>query len=359
MKRGRDHPLHADAPRTDVRVTFLGDTLIGGEAQDVIDKRGADWMFDGIRHLFASSDLVVVNHEGPVTAREVPASKLVTGRKRYWYRALPSSVSALIEAGVRVVSLGNNHVLDFGPEALADTIAALDEAGIAHCGAGMTRRAARRPAIVRAGPLRFGFLSFMQRYKIYVAEELYASRERPGSMRLSVRRAQADLAALASRVDVSVALAHWGRNYRRPNGRQRRLASDLVAAGADLVIGHHPHVAQPLSLVDGVPVFFSLGNGPLGTPGRFHSGRQPYGLVVSIDLDPAARIRRIGVTPILVDNAEVGFRPEIAQSDEALELLRTLLPGELDWSPNDDGGLSAELLEGSIRERVSAGSSSR
>jgi poly-gamma-glutamate capsule biosynthesis protein CapA/YwtB (metallophosphatase superfamily) len=330
-----------DHPSETVRVTFLGDTLIGGEAQNVIDERGADWMFDGVRHLLDESDLVVVNHEGPITSRDEPATKAVTGRKRYWYRALPSSVAALARAGVRVVSLGNNHVLDFGAEALTDTIAALDEAGIAHCGAGANRRQARRPAVVRAGPLRFGFLSFMQRYEIYVAEELYASRERSGSMRLNIRRAKADLTALGSRVDVCVALAHWGRNYRKISGRQRRLASELVSAGADLVIGHHPHVPQPMSLLDGVPVFYSLGNGPLGTPGRFHSGRPPYGLVVSVDLDALARARRIAVTPILVDNAQVGFRPQVAEGDGVRDLMRRLLPGGLAWVPDGGGGLTA------------------
>src|SRR5438876_3000971 len=325
------------------RVTFVGDTLVGGVAQEVLDEKGASWMFDGINPLLAGSDLVVANHEGPVTLREEPAVKLATGRKRYWYRALPASVGALVEAGVRVVSLGNNHVLDFGADGLADTIAAFDAAGIAHCGAGPSRRAARRPAIVEVGPLRFGFLSFMQRYKMYVAEELYASRDRPGSMCLSVRRARADLAALAGRADVRIALAHWGRNYRGLNGRQRRLAAELVAGGADVVMGRHPHGPHPLSILGGAPVCYSIGNGPLGTPGRFHSGRQPYGLVVNIDFDAAARIRRIGVAAILVDNAEVGFRPRIAEGPEVDRLVRTLLPPELDWARDERGALSAEM----------------
>jgi poly-gamma-glutamate capsule biosynthesis protein CapA/YwtB (metallophosphatase superfamily) len=243
----------------------------------------------------------VANHEGPITSRSEPAPKLDTGRKRYWYRAVPTSISALLGAGIRVVSLGNNHVLDFGPQGLADTVAALDEAGIAHCGAGATRADARRPTIVKVGSLRFGFLSFMQRYK-----------------------ARTDFARLAERADVRIALAHWGRNYRKVNGRQRRLASGLAEVGADLVIGHHPHVPHPISLVDGVPVCFSLGNGALGTPGRFHGGRPPYGLVVSFDFDETAVIRRITVGAIFVDNAQVNFHPQIAERSEARDLLTKL-----------------------------------
>jgi poly-gamma-glutamate capsule biosynthesis protein CapA/YwtB (metallophosphatase superfamily) len=326
-----------------VRLTFLGDTLVGGEGQGVLDVQGAGWAFDGIRQLLARSDLVVANQEGPITTRDEPGHKLDTGRKRYWYRAMPASVGALVDAGIRVVSLGNNHVLDFGSEGLADTIAALDAAGIAHCGGGPDRRAARRPAIVRVGSLKFGFLSFMQRYDIYVAEKLYATRDRPGPMRLATNRAQADLERLADRADVRVALAHWGRNYRKVNGRQRRLAAGLASAGADLVIGHHPHVPQPLRVLRGVPVFFSLGNGPLGTPGRFHSGRPPYGLVVSVDFDAAATIRRVSVAVIRVDNAVVGFQPQLAEPHEARQLLAALLPPELDWTADEFGALATDL----------------
>src|SRR5438132_14047891 len=162
-------------PREWVRLTFLGDTLVGGEAQPLLDQRGTAWAFEGIRHLLAKSDVVVVNHEGPITPRDHPATKLDIGRKRYWYRALPESVQALCDVRVKVVSLANNHVLDFGAPGLADTIRALDEAGIAHSGAGVNRAAARRPAVIEVNGLRVGFLSFMQRYDIYVAEGLYAS----------------------------------------------------------------------------------------------------------------------------------------------------------------------------------------
>src|SRR5262245_7296459 len=130
--------LPRDPTSTDptTRVSFLGDTLIGGEAQPVLDEQGYGWAFDGIRHLFDSSDLVVANQEGPLTRLDKAATKIDTGRKRYWYRGDPESAQALVEAGIRVVSMANNHILDFGERGLLDTIDALDAAGRAHCGAG-------------------------------------------------------------------------------------------------------------------------------------------------------------------------------------------------------------------------------
>ena len=332
-----------------IRVTFLGDTLIGGEAQTVLDKHGPDYAFDGIRHLLTRSDLVVANHEGPITRRERPDRKLDTGRKRYWYRAQPESVVALRDAGIGVVSLANNHVLDFGNAALDDTIEALDRAEIQWCGAGPNRRVARRPALLTVRGLRFGFLSFMQRYDLYVAERLYATRTTPGPLRLRPERARVDLEKLQTRADVCVALVHWGRNYRKRNARQIRLSGELCAAGADLVIGHHPHIPQPIELHEDVPVCYSLGNGPLGTPGRFHSGRPPYGLVVSFDFDRQGRIRSLAAQLLFVDNARVGFQPRVADHPDARRMLRKWLPRELDWREHDVDGLVAELRPSSTR----------
>jgi capsule synthesis protein PGA_cap len=164
---------------------------------------------EGLARLLVGVDLVVVNHEGPVTTREGEVGKADTGRKRYWYRALPDSLRALVDADVGVAALANNHVLDFGPDGLADTIAALDQAGIARCGAGMDEAQARVPAIVELGGVRIGFLSVMQRYHLYAHEGLYASDDRAGPRRLRRRTVREDLARLGGKADLRVVLVHW------------------------------------------------------------------------------------------------------------------------------------------------------
>src|SRR5262249_42046708 len=99
MSRGSSESPQTHFSRR-ARISFLGDTLIGGEAQPVLDDKGPDWAFDGIRELLASSDLVVANLEGPITSRDDPEAKSDNGRKRYWYRAQPESVNALLKVGV-------------------------------------------------------------------------------------------------------------------------------------------------------------------------------------------------------------------------------------------------------------------
>jgi len=201
--------------------------------------------------------------------------------------------------------------------------------------------------------LRLGFLSFMQRYDLYAAERLYATRSRPGPQRLQLSRARTDLARLDGGVDLKIALVHWGRNYRKCNPRQERLAAALRSAGAELIVGHHPHIPHPVTIEEGAPVFYSLGNGPLGTPGRFHSGRPPYGLVASVDLDAAARPRRLTMELIHVDNAHVNFQPVVADGAHERRLLRKLLPWNLPWEERPDEGFVADLPGAA---RASAGS---
>jgi poly-gamma-glutamate synthesis protein (capsule biosynthesis protein) len=309
-----------------VRVAFLGDTMLGGAAQPLLDRHGYDYPLAGIRHLWSDADLVVANLECPVTRRSSPAEKQATGDRRYWYRADPHSVHALATNGVGVASLANNHIGDFGADGVLDTMAALDAAGIAYCGAGSTDTEARRPAVVEVNGLRLGFLSVMQRYDMYVTEGVYARRGHPGPARLRMSRLGPDIAALRARVDVCVVLVHWGRNYREVQPLQQRLAKEISAAGPDLVVGHHPHVAQPLEYVDGVPVLYSLGNAAFGTRGRFGSEVPPYGLVALAELQPHVVVG-LDLRLLEVDNTRVDYQPRPATGPEAETFLAGLHPG--------------------------------
>ncbi|GAC1677572.1 MAG: hypothetical protein NVS9B8_18550 [Candidatus Limnocylindrales bacterium] len=319
-------PRSAIEPTT--RIAFIGDTLLGGDAQAMLTREGDDYALGAVLPLLGRADFAVANHEGPLTHLDRRADKADYGRKRYWYRGRPSVAAALYRAGVRVVSLANNHVLDFGPEGLAETITALEDAGIRTCGAGENETEARRPAIVIQGGSRIGFISCMQRYEMYVRERAYAGRARPGPYRLRIERIREDLESLKGIVDLRVVLVHWGRNYRDVSTLQERLADQLREAGADLIVGHHPHVAQRINLDGGRPVLFSLGNGALGTPGRFHGKRLPYGLIATIEIDGRSRLRSLDLDLIAVNNAVVHFRPRLVEDAASREALGALVDAD-------------------------------
>jgi poly-gamma-glutamate capsule biosynthesis protein CapA/YwtB (metallophosphatase superfamily) len=308
-----------------INVTFLGDTLIGGAAQPTLDRFGHGHALSGLAPLFKRSDIVVVNHEGPLTTQRTQAPKVDTGRKRYWYRGDPESAASLASVGVGVASLANNHVLDYGQQGLIETIEHLTAAGIATCGAGSDQHAARQPAVVTVGGIRIGFLSVMQRYRMYEEDGLYATESRGGPCRLRLRHLRDDVDALRPQVDLTILLVHWGRNYRNVTPQQERLALQLAQLDVDLIVGHHPHIAQRIDRIGNTPVLFSLGNGVLGTPGRFHSGRPPWGLVAQVSIDDDFSIAHIEIQPIDVDNSHVGFRPVRSRTREASEFVGSLL----------------------------------
>jgi poly-gamma-glutamate capsule biosynthesis protein CapA/YwtB (metallophosphatase superfamily) len=315
------------------RIAFLGDTLLGGDAQPVLDREGYDYALEEIAPLVADADLVVANLEGVISKRSLAPLP----HRRWAYRAQPESLDALLALGVRLVSLGNNHVLDYGHDGLADTLATLDEAGIAHCGAGLDDNAARRPAIAAVGGRRIGFVSAMGRYKLHLETGGYASSTTGGPARLRSATIKDELAALGD-VDLRVALVHWGRNYRPITDAQRRAADVLRQSPAGVVVGHHPHIAQTIDCTGPCPVLFSLGNAAFGSIGRFERfDAPPYGLLATVELDDAGTVAAIDASLLLVDNRSVNFRTRFVAGDQARRVLRELVEPIEEWDVHDSG----------------------
>jgi len=315
------------------RIAFLGDTLLGGDAQSVLDREGYDYALAEIAPLVADADLVVANLEGVISERPLAAMP----HRRWAYRARPESLDALRAIGVGVVSLGNNHVLDYGQEGLADTLAALDAAAIARCGAGPDDYAARRPAIAEVGGCRVGFVSAMARYKLHAEADGYARSAHGGPALLRRATIKGDLAVLDD-VDLRVALVHWGRNFLPITDRQRRMADALRRSAAGLVVGHHPHIAQIVDCAGPCPVLFSLGNAAFGSTGRFAQfDAPPYGLLATVELDDSGAVAAIEARLLLVDNRIVNYRTRLVDGDESRRALRALLEPPEDWHAIDTG----------------------
>ncbi len=212
-----------------------------------------------LRELAAGFDLVIANLECCISDRGSP-TQLLPG-KPFFFRAPPIAVGCLHAMSVGVVGLANNHALDFGPEALADTLHHLESAGIDVAGAGLGPDQARRGVVLEVAAMRIGLLAVSDHPREYAAApEAWGISHAPlrdGTPDWLIAEAR----GLRERCHFVICFPHWGPNMTTmPAPWQRRLAAELVAAGADLVAGHSAHVFHGAGSIDGSPILFDLGD---------------------------------------------------------------------------------------------------
>jgi poly-gamma-glutamate synthesis protein (capsule biosynthesis protein) len=238
-----------------ITLALAGDTMLGRKVADrLAEVRPADLFSGELREIVASADLVVLNLECCVSARGRPWD---APGKIFHFRAPPRAVEALRSLGVDCVTLANNHALDYGYDALADTREHLAAAGIRAVGAGPLRAEARDPVVLEAGGRRIAVLGVTDHPADFAATE-----HRPGVAYADLRSGVPDWLAgevrrLRRVTDAVVVTPHWGPNMiTEPLPYVRRAAAALVAAGATLVAGHSAHVFHG---VDG-PVLYDAGD---------------------------------------------------------------------------------------------------
>jgi poly-gamma-glutamate capsule biosynthesis protein CapA/YwtB (metallophosphatase superfamily) len=207
----------------------------------------------------ASCDALVANLECCISERGSPTS--LVPEKPFFFRAPPAGIEALAAIDVSLAGVANNHALDFGPDALEDTLVHLRGAGVAATGAGPTEREARRGAVVQAGEATLGVLALSDH-----PSEFAATADSPGIAYADLQRGlpdwvPAELGRLRETADLVLAFPHWGPNMTvRPDRWQRRRGAELLDAGADAVAGHSAHVFHGIELLPDGPVLYDLGD---------------------------------------------------------------------------------------------------
>ena len=246
----------ADAPAEPppVRIVSGGDVMTDRVVKSYISAQGAGAVLRGIAPQLEKGDAAWVNLESPLSTLGSP-----TPGKDYTFEGPPSMAKALAAAGINVVTLGNNHTVDYGQAALVDTIKRLEKAGVQVVGAGRDDKDAWTPAIVKtSGGATIGFLAWSD-----VIWPGYRATSEPGVAELGtdIPRMKKSIRALAKEVDYVVVGYHWGLEYEHyPWAAQTTAAHAAIDAGADLVIGHHPHVLQGFEAYKGRLIAYSLGD---------------------------------------------------------------------------------------------------
>lgn len=254
-KKIPDKPAAHKKPAKDTTIVFAGDVYFSSYVLESYNQSGIQGVLSkGMLKELAKADITMVNNEFPYSARGQKAPD-----KQFTFRVDPAYVSILKESGVDIVTLANNHVLDYGTQALSDSFQALDDAGIAYAGAGNSLKRACRLITKKANGHTFGFLAAS---RVFPSVSWNVENSQPGVFSAyDPARLIETVQKSKKHCDFLAVYVHWGieRNT-TPEQYQSDMAHALIEAGADAVIGAHPHVLQGVEIYKGKPIFYSLGN---------------------------------------------------------------------------------------------------
>lgn len=348
----------ATAEETGFEITWVGDTLLlepslkrvvsgkkksnGKPKKEEIERKtiasdGYLHPLDRVKVLLESSYVIGVQ-EGPVTPINMTGKELneigkgdpCCYRDGMSYSTKPPAALAEAEVGYDAVSLANNHMFDRGEAGFHDTINILKSVGIKYFGGGVNATEASEPHVIDTGCC--GKICVVGLYDAETGDshkraETWTATPRSVGMWFANEKSIAAGYAKSKELKCNtvVASVHWGQNYKGISDVQMDLAQRFVQEGYDLVVGHHPHVIQPLKVLNGVPIIFSLGNFVFGTPGRFTDEYPGYGLVSKTTFDKDG-LRKIVFHCIYLDAKKLGiFQPRLCKDDHAKDAFRNIL----------------------------------
>lgn len=230
----------------------VGDIMLSRGIDFFINKNG-DWRYPFLKivDFLNNADIAFGNLEGPISNKGADAGKL------YSFRADPRSIEGLLYSGFDVLSLANNHAFDYGSEAFIDTQKILKENGIDYIGGGLTYEEAHAPVIKEVKGTKIAFLAYTN-----LLPQIFMSKDSSPAVAFSDKnQIVLDIQNAKSLADIVVVSFHWGDEYQTShNFYQEDLAHFAIDSGADLIIGHHPHVAQDFEKYKNGYIAYSLGN---------------------------------------------------------------------------------------------------
>ena len=287
----------------------VGDIMLGGRTRRRIREHGRDYPFSAVLPILQRAPIVLGNLEGPL------AQKAQKQNRNFSYRVKPKVATSVLRAGINVVTLANNHLVDCGREGVLETLEALAAAGVTPLGAAANQNAAHEPVIREAGGVRIGLLGY------YWNRRCAATANLPGSAMGVFEELETDIRQLRTRVDRVVVTFHWGRPYNpEPSPRARVKARFAIDCGAHAIVGHHPHIIQAFEVYRRCPIFYSIGNFAFGS-----GNSRAEGLMLGFRFEEARTL--VNVYPLYVKNRDprVNYQPKLVRGEAAERMLRRLI----------------------------------
>lgn len=231
-------------------ILFIGDMMFEWTVKDTIQRYGAGYPLKKIQPFLKSFDFVMANLETPLTK-----SNQSLLYQKYIFKATPDIACMLADAGITAVTLANNHMLDYDVRGLLDTLTSLSNSNVLYAGAGKNEITASLPVMYWLGSSRIAVLCYTQ-----ISSSGMIDKKNPGINFFELEKARKDIQKYRFCNTVIVTI-HWGNEYfYYPSSKQIKVAHALIDAGADAIVGHHPHVYQGIEIYKNKPIVYSLGN---------------------------------------------------------------------------------------------------
>ena len=289
-------------------ILFTGDILIANGVIDEMQNKGINYPFKNIADELRGYDIVFGNLETPITSEGTPYTD-----KAYTFSLDPQLAACLRWIKLDIVSISNNHIMDYGDTGMHDTISKLDDMNILHTGAGNNLDEARKPVFFQMADTEVVVLAYCAR----PPEDFYADEKKAGVAPLKLDSVIEDIKRYKGDDTVIIVSLHWGiEQTSAPQSYQRRTAYSIIKAGADAIIGHHPHWPQGIEMYRNRPIIYSLGNFING----FYNEVEKDNIFAALHFN-RKELSRVELIPVAGRNSEIHFQPYVMKEKEAVKHL--------------------------------------
>lgn len=298
-------------PSKEISVITVGDIMLSrGVAKKIKSHNDLNYPFLKTRDYLKSGDIVFGNLESPITpGREIEHGEMI-------FRANPGIEKALAEANFSILSLANNHTPNFGQKGLLNTFKYLDQVGIKYVGAGKNLEEAEKPVFIEKNNIKFAFLAYNS--PDVVPQSYFAGESWAGTAPMNIEKMTKMVKKAKEQADFVIVSMHAGNEYvYKPNQFQINFAHAAIDAGAELVIGHHPHVVQTIEKYKDKYIFYSLGNFVFD---QMWSRATREGIIAKVLFNKNG-VTKVDFTPVLIEDF---CQPKILEGNEAKIILERL-----------------------------------
>ena len=276
-----------------ISIALIGDVMLDRTVGKHFFSKPDDFKLESIAEILKKYDLVLANLENPVGTEGVPHPKQ---DPNVAFCCHPDTLNVLKNLGVNIVTLANNHMLDYGERTLSDTLAHVDNAELMRLGAGENYEDANRPLILTIKNLKLAFIGSVF---LYSASTVRAKGSKPGVADYRIRKILSQITDLKQKGYKVIVTLHWGMEYSfYPLPYQVKQAHAMVDAGASLILGHGPHYPQGIETYNNADIVYSVGNFIFDEPYVFSN----RGFIYGTEMDSGSKLSNRYIYPFKIIN---------------------------------------------------------